>query len=59
VTRLPGPRPYVVLRCAMSADGYVHDKSDQRLLLSNDADFRRVDAERSLAPSGVLLPLRF
>jgi len=31
----------------------------RRLLLSNDADFDRVDAERSLALSGVLLEPRF
>lgn len=40
-------RPYVVLSCAMSADGYIDDATDRRLLLSNDADFDRVDAERA------------
>lgn len=42
-------RPYVLLSCAMSADGYIDDATDQRLLLSNDADFDRVDAERAKA----------
>lgn len=42
----------------MSADGFIDDATDRRLLLSNDADFDRVDAERSLS-SGVLLALRF
>jgi 5-amino-6-(5-phosphoribosylamino)uracil reductase len=40
-------RPYVVLSCAMSADGYIDDATEQRLLLSNDADFDRVDAVRA------------
>ncbi|GAB3426258.1 RibD family protein [Flindersiella endophytica] len=40
-------RPYVVLSAAMSIDGYLDDKSDQRLLLSNDEDFDRVDEVRS------------
>jgi riboflavin biosynthesis pyrimidine reductase len=31
----------------MSLDGYIDDTTDQRLLLSNDADFGRVDAERA------------
>ena len=31
----------------MSIDGYIHDGSDTRLLLSNDADFDRVDAVRA------------
>jgi 5-amino-6-(5-phosphoribosylamino)uracil reductase len=44
---MPAPRPYVVLSCAMSADGYIDDATDRRLLLSNDADFDRVDAERA------------
>ncbi len=41
------PRPYVVLSCAMSADGYIDDATDTRLLLSNDDDFDRVDGERA------------
>lgn len=40
-------RPYVLLSCAMSIDGYIDDASPQRLLLSNDADFARVDAVRA------------
>lgn len=40
-------RPYVLLSCAMSMDGYIDDATDERLLLSNDADFDRVDAERA------------
>jgi 5-amino-6-(5-phosphoribosylamino)uracil reductase len=31
----------------MSADGYIDDASPRRLLLSNDADFDRVDSERA------------
>jgi 5-amino-6-(5-phosphoribosylamino)uracil reductase len=33
----------------MSADGYIDDTSPDRLLLSNDADFDRVDGQRALA----------
>lgn len=40
-------RPYVTLSCAMSIDGRIDDLSAQRLLLSNDADFDRVDAVRA------------
>jgi 5-amino-6-(5-phosphoribosylamino)uracil reductase len=40
-------RPYVILSCAASIDGYIDDLSDTRLLLSNDADFDRVDEVRS------------
>ncbi|MFI6761153.1 RibD family protein [Micromonospora sp. NPDC050417] len=40
-------RPYVLLSCATSIDGYLDDASDQRLLLSNDEDFDRVDALRA------------
>ncbi len=40
-------RPYVLLSCAMSIDGYIHDATETRLLLSNDADFDRVDAVRA------------
>ncbi|MET8282241.1 dihydrofolate reductase family protein [Micromonospora sp. NPDC005174] len=41
------PRPYVLLSCATSIDGYIDDASDQRLLLSNDDDLDRVDAVRA------------
>src|SRR2546421_11913110 len=40
-------RPYVLLSCAMSVDGYIDDASPERLLLSNDEDFDRVDEVRA------------
>jgi len=40
-------RPYTVLSCGMSIDGYLDTATDQRLLLSNEADFDRVDAVRA------------
>lgn len=40
-------RPYVLLSCAMSLDGYLDDTTDQRLLLSNNDDFDRVDDVRA------------
>ena len=40
-------RPYVLLSCSMSLDGYLDSATDERLLLSNDADFDRVDEVRS------------
>ncbi|MFC5924392.1 RibD family protein [Micromonospora vulcania] len=44
----PAPeRPYVLLSCATSIDGYIDDASDQRLLLSNADDLDRVDAVRA------------
>ena len=42
-------RPYVILSCAMSLDGHIDDTSDTRLLLSDEADFERVDALRASA----------
>src|SRR5439155_4852341 len=42
-----GNRPYVVLSCAMSIDGYIDDASPARLHLSNQEDLERVDAERA------------
>jgi 5-amino-6-(5-phosphoribosylamino)uracil reductase len=39
-------RPYTVLSCSMSIDGYIANAAS-RLLLSNDADFDRVDAVRA------------
>lgn len=42
-------RPYVLLSCAMSVDGYIDDASPDRLLLSSDADFDRVDDQRASA----------
>jgi 5-amino-6-(5-phosphoribosylamino)uracil reductase len=47
-------RPYVVASCAMSVDGYLDDASAQRLLVSNDADFDRVDAERAASDAIVV-----
>lgn len=40
-------RPYVLLSVAVSVDGYIDDASPDRLLLSNDADFDRVDKVRA------------
>jgi 5-amino-6-(5-phosphoribosylamino)uracil reductase len=40
-------RPYVLLSCAVSLDGYLDDLTGTRLLLSNDADFDRVDGVRA------------
>ncbi len=39
--------PYVILKSAMSIDGYIDDSSGERLLLSNEADFERLDQVRS------------
>ncbi len=41
------PRPYLVLSCATSADGYLDDASPQRLILSGPADLDRVDEVRA------------
>jgi len=41
-----GDRPYTLLSCSMSIDGYIGN-AHSRLLLSNDADFDRVDAVRA------------
>lgn len=40
-------RPYTLLSCGMSIDGYLDNASKTRLMLSNDADFDRVDAVRA------------
>ncbi|RAK29261.1 5-amino-6-(5-phosphoribosylamino)uracil reductase [Actinoplanes lutulentus] len=40
-------RPYILLSCGMSIDGYLDDASAERLMLSNDADFDRVDEVRA------------
>ncbi|WP_113698816.1 RibD family protein [Nonomuraea lactucae] len=40
-------RPYVLLSVAMSVDGYIDDTTPERLLLSNAADFDRVDQVRA------------
>lgn len=42
-------RPYTVLSCGMSLDGYIDDAGAERLVLSNDDDLDRVDAERAAA----------
>ena len=39
--------PYTLLSCSMSLDGYLDDASERRLLLSNGADFDRIDAVRA------------
>ncbi len=40
-------RPYTLLSCSMSIDGYLSGATRERLLLSNAADFDRVDAVRA------------
>ena len=40
-------RPYVLLSVSASVDGYIDDATDTRLLLSNDADFDRIDEVRA------------
>ena len=40
-------RPYILLSCGMSIDGYLDSASEQRLMLSNDADLDRVDEVRA------------
>jgi 5-amino-6-(5-phosphoribosylamino)uracil reductase len=40
-------RPYVLVSAAISLDGYLDDAGPQRLLLSNDEDFDRVDEVRA------------
>ena len=40
-------RPYTLLSCCMSLDGYLGSASHSRLRLSNAADFDRVDGERA------------
>lgn len=40
-------RPFVLLSVAASIDGYIDDSTDERLLLSNDEDFDRVDEVRA------------
>lgn len=42
-----GDRPYTLLSCSMSLDGYLDSATVKRLPLSNDADFDRVDAVRA------------
>lgn len=40
-------RPYVLVSCAMSLDGRIDSAGPERLLLSNDEDFDRVDEVRA------------
>ncbi|HET7067749.1 MAG TPA: dihydrofolate reductase family protein [Nocardioides sp.] len=40
-------RPYTLLSCSMSIDGYIDGATESRLLLSNDLDFDRVDDIRA------------
>jgi 5-amino-6-(5-phosphoribosylamino)uracil reductase len=40
-------RPYTLLSCSMSIDGFIDGASESRLLLSNDLDFDRVDDVRA------------
>jgi 5-amino-6-(5-phosphoribosylamino)uracil reductase len=40
-------RPYTLLSCGVSIDGYLGSATPRRLELSNDADFDRVDAVRA------------
>ena len=40
-------RPYTLLSCCVSLDGFLAGPTNRRLLLSNDADLDRVDAVRA------------
>ena len=40
-------RPYTLLSCGMSLDAYLDGPGEDRVLLSNEADFDRVDAVRA------------
>lgn len=40
-------RPYVILSCAMSLDGYLDSEAPRRLAMSNAQDFDRVDQLRA------------
>jgi 5-amino-6-(5-phosphoribosylamino)uracil reductase len=40
-------RPYTLVSCSMSIDGYIDGATESRLLLSNALDFDRVDRERA------------
>lgn len=40
-------RPYILLSCCMSIDGYIDGTADRRLVLSNDVDLDRVDSVRA------------
>ena len=40
-------RPYTILSCSISLDGYLGGATEERLVLSNDADLERVDEVRA------------
>lgn len=40
-------RPYTILSCSISLDGYLGGATEERLVLSNDADLDRVDRVRA------------
>lgn len=40
-------RPYTILSCGVSLDGYLDAATEERLVLSNDADLQRVDRVRA------------
>jgi 5-amino-6-(5-phosphoribosylamino)uracil reductase len=42
-----GERPYTILSCGISLDGYLDAATQDRLVLSNEADLRRVDSVRA------------
>jgi riboflavin biosynthesis pyrimidine reductase/pyrimidine deaminase RibD-like protein len=44
---MSSPRPYVVLSCATSADGYLDDATPDRLILSGPDDLDQVDELRA------------
>jgi riboflavin biosynthesis pyrimidine reductase/pyrimidine deaminase RibD-like protein len=48
------PRPYVLISCAMSADGRIDDTGPVRLLLSGPDDLDRVDEVRASADAIVV-----
>jgi riboflavin-specific deaminase-like protein len=50
-------RPYILLSCGMSIDGYLDNASSKRLLLSNHDDLERVDAVRA-ASDAILVGAR-
>jgi 5-amino-6-(5-phosphoribosylamino)uracil reductase len=47
MTASAGDRPYTLLSCGVSIDGYLDSVETKRLPLSNDADLDRVDAVRA------------
>jgi 5-amino-6-(5-phosphoribosylamino)uracil reductase len=41
------PRPFVIVKCAVSLDGFIDDDTPNRLMLSSFEDFQRVDEVRA------------